>query len=295
MYQALRESQSHPYYNSTTDWSQVFRPATSEAEGAFKKLQEWVGVYSQKEKPLTDISKQGLECIAFFAGFPGESKKQPFSLIQHKPPILQHGHRVELEERSRACTRYLQKKLGADELSEQDIKFLLFKVRMQSQLFVFMDAHAEILLRQGYSVHELEVYVLNRVGQEGLLEKACWLAKLVAEAAEELYFQPETDQRHAYRYFFQKSFRGLQSYFSTVKSYGARAFELTGFSLGIQKSSPLFVLDTPIEHTVPDVYSICEAVLLKYPFSSFEQALSKYEAVDIFPCVTVLYELFLHS
>lgn len=207
-------------------------------------------------------------------------------MVYHEYGMVEHTDLAELEEKSRACARYLYKKFE----SKYGVEFMLSEVKNRDQLVEFIDARAGMLRHHDYLERELEFYLLNRVTELELLEKACSLAKLIAKVAEELYLQPETHSNHVYLHSFQRSFNGLQVYLCRVQSYDEREY----FNREIEKKGPLFVLDSRIKQKELDMDSIYDAVLSKYPFSIFEQALSKMEYGD-FSCVTILNKLFSHS
>ena len=293
--QAMHDYENHPYYNPSTNWAEIMGCENANQDAVtkegLKKLQEWIGAQSSKESLFSIVRRSELECIAFFLGFPTESQKRPFSLIPYKTATMERAGLAEQEERSRACARYLYKKLEPTYW----VEFMLSEVKTKNQLFEFIAARTGELLHYDYLVRELGVYLSNRVMEHELLEKACSLALLIAEAAEELYLQPERPKNYSYLYFFRESFKGLQDYFYMVQPHGEYKFYPDEFNREFQKHSPFFALDTLTSHLALDSNSIYDMVLLKYPFSSLEQALAEHGKEDTYPCIVVLDKLFIHS
>ncbi|MCK6436060.1 MAG: KAP family NTPase [Rivicola pingtungensis] len=289
--QAMCDYKNHPYYKPSINWVKD-ADQDAEAKEGLKKLQEWIGAQSSKKSFFPIVRKSELECIAFFLGLPTESQRRPFSMMHHEYAMVERADLAELEEKSRACARYLYKKFE----SKYGIEFMLSEVKNRDQLVEFIDARASMLQQHDCLARELKIYLLseacllNGVPKQGVLEKACSLARLIAEVAEELLLQQETHANDAYLHSFQRSFNGLQVYLYRVQSHDEREC----FDREIEKSSPLFVLHSRIKQKKLDIDSIYDAVLSKYPFSIFEQALSKMEYGD-FSCVTILNKLFLHS
>lgn len=294
--QAMCDYENHPYYKPLINQEVILSikdaDQDAEAKEGLKKLQEWIGTQSSKESFFPIVRKSELECIAFFLGFPTESQRRPFSMMHHEYAMVEHADLAELEEKSRACARYLYKKFE----SKYGIEFMLSEVKNRDQLVEFIDVRASMLQQHDYLARKLKIYLLseacllNGVPRQGVLEKACSLARLIAEVAEELFLQAETHARNVRLHYFQMSFKELQTYLYRVQSCSERE----SFDQEIQKSSPLFVLNTSIKHAMSCTNSVYDCLLSKYSFSSFEQALLEWRGTD-FSCVTVLRELFSHS